>query len=141
MSVRIGNPGRLLPVVAGDDCSVCWGVDKPFGSGATPSELVIVFEGVEKGPDWEVSDGEPFNGVFHLEQSLLFPCEFFYSNVGVAEILLRFYGGSTALSFKREIDVVYFGGTFLYNCQTVFGNQLNSEFTGGTAVIRFPGVL
>jgi len=57
----MGTP--LPPNEDGDNCTVCWGTDKPFGDGATPRTIEVTFRDLLPGEFWDPTK----------EQSLLAP--------------------------------------------------------------------
>lgn len=141
MSTRITKPGGLQPVAAGDPCSVCWGLNKPFGSGDTPESFEITFENIEKGPDWNPSLGEPIDGTFEVTQDVISPCIFRGDVVGGGGILIVFgESETTVIAFTIPGNSSFVGNTG--PCIMVVGNNvISTSFEGGTAVMRFPDIL
>lgn len=132
-------PPDLPPVPAGNACSVCWGNGKPFGVGETPVSITVVFQNIEKGPDWHPFFGEPLNGTFLLAQFFIVPCIFNLIDddftVGV-----DFDPRITFISlFRVGVVVPYFEATGI-PCQTFFENTVDSFFTGGTATVFIPPI-
>lgn len=129
----------LDPVPAGDACTVCWGIDKPFGGSQTPETITVVIEGVEKGPTWITGDGEPPNGTFKLLQVEPIPCQFEFEDDDFHMFLLYVppFAGFQALS-KNPLLQAFFDT--IPPCGTFFTNETTAKFTNGTATIFVPPV-
>lgn len=130
---------KLDPVPAGSACTLCWGTDKPFGTGGTPSTVTVVIENVEKGPDWQPGFGEPPNGAFEFAQQGGIPCRYIFGN---AEFDMSLNFGPVS----PEIDVlslIIFSSAFFAsgdNCQAFYENEVTDFFINGTATIFVPPV-
>lgn len=138
MSTRITEPEQLEPVAAGSDCSVCWGIDKPFGDGGTPEKIFVILENIEKGPNWNAFFGEPPNGEYECSQGVSFPCQFLSPVVPGAKVTVLFSSGQTDISVITGLSFPVFTRTASQECLTVLGNEEDNLFTGGTATIRIP---
>ena len=140
MGTRIPRRPTVDPVVAGNACSNCWGVGKPFGIGDTPEFVFLTFSGVNKGPNWILADGDPIDGDFLMTQDAIFPCVYFGSD---ADFLLD-------LEFKiadTEIGVLAATGPIAFQafgndpCELFVENKNDDHFTGGSVVITLPAII
>jgi len=124
----------ISPPPAGVLCSVCWGLDKPFGSGPTPSVVTVVFSGIEMGDKWEPADGKPPSNQYQLAQTL--PCTFTFSNADF-DIELVYDSSSTTLTYDAP-GFPIFNGQESGSCHLELENDLlfeDNHFFGGQAEI------
>jgi hypothetical protein len=126
------------PVRAGDPCSKCWGAGKAFGDKQSPSQVVVRLAKIEKGPAWEVGDGEPLDGEFTLWQHLSYPCHYTFrdfkiyiawSNIGVGTEV-RATNAKGVLCFYR----------FVGPCATLIISTFNLRFASGSCLITIPEI-
>lgn len=124
---------------AGNPCSNGWGPGKPFGDGPTPEKIWLEFNGVEKGPNWQVGDGEPVNGLFELTQDVGAPC---------AYALLAFPGTKFCTFTTTDIEVagtnaspfLFFRNEDVPYDNLIGDNTVDDHFTGGEVKIIIPKV-
>lgn len=137
MGTKIPIPIPPPPVSGGELCNICWGPGGPFAPGPTPIELNVNVTGVEKGPNWQLADGEPPAGDFVLIQTVpALPC-FFRKNTSPT-LRLVFGNFETSLFGQVLNGQTWFSGLVASTCQTVIANSINDHFTGGTAVVTIP---
>ena len=125
-------------VPAGNECVICWGEDRPFGNGDTPSQIKIEFDGIEKSLGWLPIDGEPPDGVFICNQIVGIPCQYLFSVIG-PEIRVAFFSNQTQVRAESDTSRPAFFGQIIEICQTVFSNQGEIAFENGTATVTIPG--
>jgi hypothetical protein len=136
----MGTPIPPLPdpdkVPAGDQCSICWGVGKTFGNVDTPSKVIASVSGIEHGPSWIPSDGEPLEGKFELVQHDTKSCWFWYYQEP--------YGiGWYNEVLNSEVYIFNVNGpshfdSFETTCSLVYNNQHVTRFKNGSVVITLP---
>ena len=127
------------PVDAGDACSICWGVGKPFGDLETPSVVVIDISGINKGVGWTPAYGEPTKGRYALGQTILGACQWIH-HIDNVLIEFRFDAFDTFLNVTTDkgfFCLIHASGP---PCQLEVENLLSVIFTGGTAVITIPEI-
>lgn len=130
--------GRTIinPPPPGETCGVCWGAGLPFGPGLTPSVIVAVFSGIEKGGLWVPADGDPPNDTFRLTQDS--SCGFGFLSAD-EEIFFEFLTGITECLFAKQNQTA-FSGVIQEPCQLRVLNDnsfATSHFFDGQVDITF----
>lgn len=139
MGTLIPQPIIPDPVAAGNDCTICWGLDKPFGNGNTPESIVVNFSGIQKGPTWGVSDDLPINGKFTLTQ-IVDPKEYQLVDSGIGFAVI-FLVDSTRIILRKIGFYDIFNGVTINACETLVYNYLNTRYINGSCLITIPEVL
>ena len=130
---------RPEPVPPGNQCSICWGEDKPFGDVTTPSKLEAIFSGIGKGEDWLETYGEPITGKVILEQVSGFPCRYTGTSLNGWFVMLNFFEEFTQIYSEKPLSYSYFGESS-DKCSLFVLNGLTDKFIGGTCLIAIPEV-
>jgi len=140
MGTEIPDPPVIPPVAPGTACPLCWGSNNYFGPGETPSSLMIRFSGIEKGPNWNISDGEPPNRDYIVVQSSLYPCQFVLGSIDVV-INLTYGHVQSSLALETPSGVFAFVQNHAYICAEIFYNQYVNQFQGGTGLVMPPDII
>jgi len=138
MGTPISPPIDPDPVPAGDLCVKCWGIGKEFGDIDTPSSVIATIFGMEKASNWIAAYGEPLDGDYTLEQDIIYPCLFRFTDspTGIHWSNESLY--STIFATNAEGYSCFSGGTD--QCSLLILNTLDNRFTGGSCLITIPEI-
>lgn len=137
MGTRVPPKIVVPPVAAGDACLICWGVGKPFGDGFTPIQIQATFSGINKGPNWTAPNGDPFDGVFMLDQNGTFPCLYELTD-GIFFMSVEFRADDVLAFVFDNLLVRHFRGTSATECSLAVVSDEDNFFTGGSVVFDIP---
>lgn len=129
-------PPPVLPIPSpiGNPCTTCWGTGKPFGDGDTPVLMTAKVSGINKGPFWDPSAGEPPNGAITLTQTAS-PC--FYRLITAEHTyLLTWTSVLSRFTIELPSSQLVFAGTVLSICENFFLNVIGFQFIGGSVQVR-----
>ena len=140
MGTIIPPPPIIPPTNAGGDCSICWGLNKPFGDGGTPDKIIVILSGIHQGPNWVPADGEALDGEFILDQLVPAFCRYALDDLSGNTVAVHFNAGNTFVFANPPSIVPHFVGTGGI-CSTLIFNQENDHFKDGTCRIYIPGVV
>lgn len=126
----------IIPPIAGDTCSICWGVGKSFGTSPTPSVVTAVFSDIELPPF--LPPGDFFNLTLRLDQLPGLPCVW-QGGAGdfVAAWSLQLAGSTVLLNFDLDR---FFTSIDPGPCEKSFQGDLSLSLPnarGGTCQITF----
>lgn len=139
MGTIITPPIIVPPVPSGNLCVSCWGIGQVFGDNPTPSSLWVTYSGIDKGPLWNPSHGEPPDGSFLLQQHGFLNCLF----------LLAVGGNRYEVVWNDVITFVRYGLVGMGNsygaagtskCSLFCYTQEFGTFVNGSAFIELPEV-
>jgi len=140
MGTPIPNPPVFPPVAPGLACPLCWGPGKPFGDSLPPIAMIVQISGVNKGPDWDYTRGEPINGTFVLTQTVGNSCSFEWI-AGRVTMLWENVATLTRFSVRNdELSITFYGNSYP-ECASMIVNEQHNNFIGGTAVVNWGNIL
>ncbi len=126
----------IIPPIAGDTCSICWGAGLPFGTSPTPSVITAVFRDIELPPF--LPSGNFLNLTMRCQQLFGLPCVW-QGNAGdfTAAWSLQFAGSTVLLNFDGDR---FFTSIDPGPCEKTFQGDLFASLPnarGGTCRITF----
>ena len=140
MGTPIDPPIIVPPGGPGDDCSICWGREKPFGEVETPDHIYLNFSGIQKSLTWSIGDPEPLDGLVVIPQSAGQPCIFSDIIDGVGYELV-FLPGSTMIKAEYIPGIDMFYALTSSACEIFAFNESTGIFENGSCMIIIPEVV
>lgn len=139
MGTPIPEPIIVPPVPAGNDCTICWGIGKPYGDGDTPESIKVNFSGIAKADDWDSWMLDPFEGEFELDQFGIFPCHFRFTDA-VWMVNVIFHTLSTEIVLEGRDGGFQFLSPNSSECATLVFNEREIRYVNGTCKILIPEI-
>lgn len=137
MGTPIPDPIIVPPVPAGNLCTNCWSVGKPFYDDDTPAEIVANFSGINRGSGWDASLPEPFNGEFVLVQDAFVNCLFVFDD-GTNRVTILFTTTNTNIALTEAPLGDFFRSPSAGPCELLVENESTVRYIGGTCKITLP---
>lgn len=117
--------------------TICWGLNRPLGSGIPPQFLTVWFDGIEKSSTWSAGDGEPLNGYYTLDQ-LIFGEVWDFGAFGDLFMFLKYDFQGTEINFVNEFGKQIFLAFTSRICITHLENEAVGPFENGFAELIIP---
>lgn len=111
----------------------------PFDGVQTPANIQIIIEGVEKGPNWWMGDGEPNNGTFDLVQDGIDPCAYATTGWPYSKFV-TFKEGFIECAGSNVSPALFFRNFGILYDDLIGDNTVADHFIEGSVKIIVPGI-